>query len=118
MVLVTGRQRFANSPLRINLIQIISRLVTLTIFILELIAELQESGPRNRFAIRNLCTIIIVIGRSSDILITNQSRVRVRRNLIITCRRFRILIIVIITVTEASAECNVTSFIIQLTVNL
>ena len=51
MVLVTGRQRFANSPLRINLIQIISRLVTLAVFILELIAELQESGAGYRFAV-------------------------------------------------------------------
>ena len=75
MVLITGRQRLANSPLRIDLIQIISRLVTLAVFILELIAELQESGAGYRFAVSQLCTLIVVLGRSSDVLVTNQDGV-------------------------------------------
>ena len=118
MVLITYGQRFAKSPFRIDFVQIIRCLVTLTIFILELIAELQESSPCNRFAISDLRTIIIVIRRSSDILVTNQSRIRIGRNLIVTRHGLRVLVIVIITIAEASAERNITPFVIQFTVNL
>lgn len=54
---------------------IIRRLVALAILVLELIAELQESGAGYRFAVSQLCTVIVVLGRSSDVLVTNQDGV-------------------------------------------
>lgn len=56
-------------------LQIIRRLVALAILVLELIAELQESGAGYRFAVSQLCTVIVVLGRSSDVLVTNQDGV-------------------------------------------
>ena len=118
MVLITGRQLIAKSPFRIDTIQIVRRLVALTVFILELIAELQECSLGNRFAVSDLCTIIIVIGGGSDELVTDQHRIRVSRNLIITCHRFRILVIVIIPIAKASAECDIAPLVVQFPVDL
>ena len=71
MRLVSRRQRPVDVPLRI-VQHIECGLVALAVLVLELIAELQESGACNRFAVRNLGAIIIIVGRCCDILVAIQ----------------------------------------------
>ena len=119
MRLVSGRQRPVDVPLRI-VQHIECGLVALTVLVLELIAELQESGARNRFAVRNLSAIIIVVGRCCDILVAIQHGVAAPRvqYLVIAGFRLPVLVVVVVAVAEASAEGYVTSAVIQLPVEL
>ena len=119
MRLVSGRQRPVDVPLRI-VQHIECGLVALTVLVLELIAELQESGARNRFAVRNLSAIIIVVGRCCDILVAIQHGVAAQRvqYLVIAGFRLPVLVVVVVAVAEASAEGYVTSAVIQLPVEL
>jgi len=81
---------------------------------------LQESGTGYRFAVSQLCTVIVVLGRSSDVLVTYQDGVSSQsiQQLEVVRFRLRILVVVSIGITEPSTERDIASFVIQLSVQL
>ena len=97
--------------------QIIGASVAFTIFILEFITELQKSSFRYRFVISQFCRVIIVLRRRCGIppvIIIRLSGhcVKIARQ----CLTKRLTII--ITITECTTECNVTSQTVQPPVQL